>query len=101
MYRINEHPILKENSSVDEVFFVFDGEEMKGKQGDTIATALIANGVRSFRVTEKQKSNRGVFCGIGQCSDCLVVVDGVSNIKSCITLLNDGMVIATQKGRGE
>ena len=101
MYRLSEHPILKEQSSKDEVFFMFDGEKYSGRQGDTIGAALLALGIRKFRETEKTGESRGVFCGIGQCSDCLVVVDGIPNVKSCITPLEEGMVVATQKGRGE
>lgn len=86
MNRIKEHPIIsiKKGRGIP---FTFNGKEYLGKEGDTIAAALIANGIRYFRTTRKLKEKRGLFCGIGQCTDCSVTVDGVPNIRSCVTLL--------------
>ncbi len=41
---------------------------------------------------------RGVFCGMGVCFDCLVVVDGVPSTRACVTWVRDGMAVATQVG---
>ena len=99
MNRIEEHPILKFKKG-REIPFTFNGIELKGQEGDTIAAALIANGVKYFRITKKNKEKRGLFCGIGQCTACCVIVDGVPNIKSCITKLEASQNIKTQ-GQGE
>jgi predicted molibdopterin-dependent oxidoreductase YjgC len=34
-----------------------------------------------------------IFCGIGICFDCVVVVDGIANQRACITAVSDGMKI--------
>ncbi|MEA3408802.1 MAG: FAD-dependent oxidoreductase, partial [Candidatus Eisenbacteria bacterium] len=43
---------------------------------------------------------RGFFCAIGRCSSCLMTVDGVPNVMTCVTPLKAGMRIETQTGKG-
>lgn len=98
--RISHHPILGSKAG-REVDFTFDGKRLQGIDGEPIAAALLANGIRIFRKTEKLKQPRSIYCGIGQCNDCVVVVDGVPNVRSCVTALKAGMTIETQKGFGK
>ncbi len=72
---------------------------MTGLEGEPIAAALHAAGVRLLRTTPKGRP-RGLFCAIGNCSSCYVVVDGVPNVRSCIEPLREGMVIMRQTGHG-
>ena len=58
-------------------------------------------GIRTFRHTARYHEPRGLFCGIGQCSDCVVVVNGTPNVRSCTTPLEEGMFIETQHGLGK
>ena len=81
-----------------EVHFSFDGKDMTGFEGESIAAALKANGVMIHRYTAKEHKPRGVFCAIGRCTDCVMVVDGQPNVRTCITELKEGMVIQTQNG---
>ena len=97
---ITEHPIVTYSDS-RMVSFTFDGRERTGREGVPIAAALLENGISTFRYTEKQKEPRSLFCGIGQCSDCVVIVNGKPNVRSCVTLLEEGMVIETQRGHGK
>jgi predicted molibdopterin-dependent oxidoreductase YjgC len=39
-----------------------------------------------------------MFCGIGVCFDCLVVIDGAPNQRACITEAKANMVVRTQVG---
>lgn len=94
-----EHPIL-ENVESEIVEFVFEGMTLKALKGDTIASALVKNGIDVFGYTEKGYP-RGFFCAIGKCSSCLVKVNGVPNIRACITLVVDGMVVERQNGKGK
>ena len=71
-----------------------DGEPVQAYAGESVATALLALGLRTFRHTEKG-APRGLFCGMGVCFDCLVTVDGVENVRACLTPVAEGMVIAT------
>jgi predicted molibdopterin-dependent oxidoreductase YjgC len=96
--RITEHPILGEMQKKREVPFRFDGKELFGREGEPIAAALRANGVLIHRYTKKRKSPRGVFCAIGRCTDCVMVVDGRSNVRTCVTPLLAGMSVETQHG---
>ena len=43
----------------------------------------------------------GLFCGIGQCNDCVVVVNGQPGVRSCVTPLQAGMKVETQTGLGK
>ena len=66
--------------------------------GEPIAAALKANGVMVHRYTSKKHSPRGIFCAIGRCTDCVMIVDGKPNIRTCITPLQSGMRVQTQYG---
>lgn len=73
-----------------------DGKPMVAYEGETVAAALIASGVRSFRRTSKHDTSRGIFCGMGICFDCLMTVDGVLNVRTCVTYVEPGMKVQTQ-----
>lgn len=99
MELIQEHPILSYQHG-NEVSFSFDGQELKGCSGEPIAMALHANGVRIYRVTPEMERPRGFFCAIGKCSSCFMVVNGVPNVRTCVTPLEAGMRVETQRGKG-
>lgn len=92
--RINSHPILPVPENPRTVSFRFDGEELKGREGEMVSTALFANGIKRFSIHRKGDAPQGIFCANGQCSQCTVIVDGFPQ-KSCITPLQDGMDIRT------
>lgn len=96
--RIAEHPILGVQEKGKKVSFVFDGNEYEGFEGEPIAAALKANDVMIHRYTKKEHKPRGIFCAIGRCTDCVMIVDGVPNVRTCITPLKEGMVVKTQYG---
>ena len=97
--RIREHPIL-EFSKGPLVRFEFDGRTLEGHEGESVAAALHAAGVRVLRRSIRHGRPRGFFCAIGRCSSCLMTVDGVPNVMTCITPLREGMRIETQEGKG-
>ena len=99
--RINEHPILGNDNRGDTITITFDGKEITAYKGEMIAAALMANGVYKFRYTEKHNKPRGIYCGIGRCTDCVMIVDGIPNVRTCVTEVRDGMKVETQYGRGE
>jgi len=78
----------------DVIRFIFDGAQMLAYPGDTIASALYAAGKRSWRKATTGEE-RGLLCGMGVCFDCVLSVDGISNIRACQTLVKDGMVVET------
>lgn len=97
--RIEEHPILEFDRGRP-VTFTFDGRELRAFSNETIAAALVAAGHTAFRRSIKLGRERGFFCGIGRCSSCNVVVDGVPDVRACVTLVEEGMEVRTQQGRG-
>ena len=98
MERITNHPILGEIEEKKKVTFSYDGKQLEGYEGEPISAALKAAGVMRHRYTAKTHEPRGVFCAIGRCTDCVMIVDGKPNIRTCITPLKEGMQVQTQYG---
>lgn len=96
--RIQSHSIIDDFKKGKLVDFIFDGKNFTGYEGEPIAMALKASGVMIHRYTRKFHQPRGVFCAIGRCTDCVMIVDGTPNIRTCVTPLKEGMVINTQYG---
>jgi NADPH-dependent 2,4-dienoyl-CoA reductase/sulfur reductase-like enzyme len=71
----------------DAVAFDFEGREIRGRAGESLAAALIAAGEREWRETA-QGARRGLYCGMGVCQDCLVEIDGRANQRACMTKLD-------------
>ena len=95
-WRIYEHPILEFDRG-EEVTIYLDGEPMKAFENETVAAALYANGLREFSKSIKYRRPRGFFCAIGRCSACMMEVDGVPNVRTCIVMVKEGMQIKRQK----
>ena len=98
MSRITNHPILGETPERKLVKFTYDGKTLEGYEGEPIASALRVAGVMAHRYTAKKHEPRGVFCAIGRCTDCVMVVVGKPNVRTCITPLAEGMTVETQYG---
>jgi D-hydroxyproline dehydrogenase subunit gamma len=81
------------------VELMLDGRPVVGYEGESIATVLFAEGHLSTRTT-RDGAPRGVFCGMGVCFDCLVVVDGIPNTRACVTWVREGMDVRRQVGFG-
>jgi predicted molibdopterin-dependent oxidoreductase YjgC len=79
----------------------FDGRPVPAAPGQTVAAALWAAGVRSWRTTREGGAPRGLFCGIGTCFDCLITIDGAPNQRACLVPARPGMTVATQLGTGQ
>ena len=77
---------------------LLQNEELTGYEGEPIAAALKAQGVMIHRYTKKEHKPRGIFCAIGRCTDCVMVVNGKPNIRTCVTPLEEGMKVQTQYG---
>jgi len=85
---------------MSDTMFTFDGTPTPYVAGQSIGAALTASGVRSWRTTRVLGRPRGLFCGIGVCFDCLVVVDGQPNERACLVLAGPGMSVRSQEGTG-
>lgn len=78
----------------------FDGREIHCRPGWTVAAALTAAGVRSWRSTRHEDRPRGLFCGIGVCFDCLVTVNGERSVRACLAPARPGDEVRSQEGAG-
>lgn len=95
-YRIEQHPILPVRKR-QEVMFTWQGQTLTALQGETIAAALFANGIRTFGKHYKDGSPQGIFCANGQCSQCMVMADGLP-VKACMELVTPGLRLEPVNG---
>jgi predicted molibdopterin-dependent oxidoreductase YjgC len=93
-------PLGDELERGPEVTVTIDGRPTTAHVGETVAAVLFAEGAVRTRTTVGG-APRGVFCGMGVCFDCLVVVDGVPNTRACMTWVRDGMRVELQEGLGD
>ncbi|MEL7655667.1 MAG: (2Fe-2S)-binding protein [Bacillota bacterium] len=98
--RIKNHVILGSDDTEKTVEITVDGKKLMAKEGEPILAALLAENIIINRYTVNRKEPRGLFCGIGQCTDCAMIVNGKPNIRTCIAPVEQGMVIETQYGIG-
>ncbi|RPF52182.1 (2Fe-2S)-binding protein [Aquisalibacillus elongatus] len=94
--RIKYHPLLEDYKDGKNITFIFNSEEYIGIEGDTIASALLVNGIRTLRYHEETGTPHGLYCNIGQCFECRVNVNHQQGVRACITPIEDGMVIKSQ-----
>ena len=99
--RIKDHPILGLSPQKPTITIEVDGKKIPAVPGEMISSALIAAGIKIFRRTLRRNEPRGYFCGIGQCTDCMMTVDNIPGVRTCITPVRPGMKIKTQIGHGE
>ncbi|MBN2599982.1 MAG: FAD-dependent oxidoreductase [Candidatus Thermoplasmatota archaeon] len=93
--RIQAHPII-DFKKRKKIPFYYQKKRIIGEQGDTIASALHAAGIKTLTTSLKYGSPRGFFCGIGKCSSCLMRVNGVPNVRTCIVPLKEGIIVEMQ-----
>lgn len=89
------------NASGERVSFTIDGRVAEALSGDSVAAALIANGVPSCRTTPVSGAPRAPYCMMGVCFDCLVTIDDVGNQQGCLVRVRPGMRVETQNGKRE
>lgn len=98
--RVENHPILGEMKKGRPVTIYVDGKAICAFEGEPVAAALLAAGIRVLHLSAKRGEPRGFFCALGRCTDCIMTVDGRPNVRTCITPVRGGMVIETQRGVG-
>jgi predicted molibdopterin-dependent oxidoreductase YjgC len=98
--RIENHPILTFPKK-KEIPFIFEGKKVIGYEGDMIAFALHDLGIKTLSYSSKLKRPRGFYCAIGNCASCNMRVNGVDNVRTCITLLKENMKIEIQSNKGD
>jgi predicted molibdopterin-dependent oxidoreductase YjgC len=74
---------------------VVDGAAVPAFEGESVAAALLAAGRRGLRVSPRLGEPRGMYCGIGLCFECVLVIDGQPGVRACQTPVRDGMLVGT------
>ena len=82
------------------VSFRLGEHELEGYRGDTIGSALFADGRRVFSRSFKYHRPRGLLCCSGHCPNCMMTVDGVPNVRVCVEPLREGAVVTPQNVLG-
>ena len=77
--------------------FVVDGAPVPACPGETIATALLLAGRRALRQTAKRGEPRGLYCVMGVCWECAVLVRGRA-VRACVTPATPGLPVETRPG---
>ncbi|AXL50457.1 (2Fe-2S)-binding protein [Paraburkholderia caffeinilytica] len=72
------------------VRFLFDGRPAWARQGESVAAALFASGTKTLRTSPRNGAPRGMFCLMGSCQECLVIVEGC-RVLACRTTVTEGM----------
>src|ERR1700685_2744304 len=79
-----------------EILFDWNGNSVTAKPGDTVASALYRSGVRTFTWSYQYGRPRCLLCLTGSCPNCMVNIDGVPNVRSCITPARNGLSVLPQ-----
>jgi len=75
-----------------------DGKPVTAREGDTVATALLAAGLQAIRRSTVSGEPRAPYCQMGVCFECLVEIDGVADRQACLVAVRDGMSVVTGEG---
>lgn len=79
--------------------FDFEGEQISAHAGESIAAALLAAEQPHCRLT-RENAPRGLFCGMGVCGECTVLVDGNAR-RACLEKAQPGLEVRRHPGRSE
>jgi predicted molibdopterin-dependent oxidoreductase YjgC len=77
--------------------FSFEGQLVTAREGQSVAAALIAAGIRSLRIDEAGNP-KGAVCCIGFCYECRCRIDGAADRRACMTQAQPGMRVERQQG---
>jgi glycine/D-amino acid oxidase-like deaminating enzyme len=76
----------------------FDGREIPALEGESLAAALTAAGIRTLRRT-RSGAPRGLWCGMGACFECVVTIDGRPEQRACLAKVTSGMDVRSAPPR--
>ncbi len=98
--RVRDHPVLGELPRAREVTFYLDGRPLRAREGEPVAAALFASGIRLSHYAGPGRGARGPFCMIGRCTECRMLVEGRGTVLACVTPVEEGMRLRTLGGDG-
>jgi predicted molibdopterin-dependent oxidoreductase YjgC len=81
--------------SPTQITVLINGQARSVPAGCNVAAALAHAGLSATRRSLTGEP-RAAFCGMGQCQECRVNIDGVAHRLGCLTPVKDGMKIITE-----
>src|ERR1700749_1934334 len=81
---------------MEPILFTWNGNQVAANSGDTVASALYRSGLRTFTYSYQHGRPRGLLCLTGSCPNCMVNVDGVPNVRSCMLPARNGLSVLPQ-----
>jgi len=76
--------------------FRFNRATVEARAGESILAALGRRGWPSLVRSVRYHRPRGPFCGVGNCTGCLVRVNGLPNVRACQRPAQDGDRVRTE-----
>jgi len=98
--RVRGHPVMGEPHGGREIIIFLDGKPLPAREGEPLAAALFASGIRVAHYAAGGREPRGPFCMIGRCTECRMVLEGRGMVLTCLTPAEEGMRLHTP-GRRE
>lgn len=87
------------NGETRKVTIQIDGADVLASEGESVAAVVLRQPDPWSRLNPVTRTQRGPYCMMGVCFDCLMEVDGVGSVQTCLTPVRDGMVVVRQTGR--
>jgi sarcosine oxidase, subunit alpha len=78
------------------VRFWLDGEAYEGREGEPVAIALWAAGVRTLGWNEAAAAPRGLYCAIGHCFECRLRAGDALDQRACLLPVREGLRLERQ-----
>jgi predicted molibdopterin-dependent oxidoreductase YjgC len=73
------------------VEILVNNKPVRSRRGESLASALLAAGYKVFRHTHQDDFPRGIYCGMGECFECLVQIDQGHRVRACMTKVKEGL----------
>jgi len=70
-----------------------NGRPVQACSGQSLHAVLLAAGIRILNNGPRRDRDRGMFCGMGICYECLVTVNGRPCQRACMLEVEEGMEI--------
>jgi thioredoxin reductase len=78
--------------------FSYRGRRYEARPGETLLTALLRDGLPTLGRSNRYHRPRAPFCGVGQCTGCLVGVNGRPAVRACRYLPEENDVVHPERG---
>jgi len=77
------------------ILITVNQKKVTAYEGELVSTVLHCEGIRVFQRKQKSGKPSGIYCGMGICYECLVIINGVPNILAFQTPVANRMIIST------